>query len=73
MEYPCRYASPLFVFFFNLNYLFLHVSVDRGNPEKEGAHLQMHCQTSTSTEVEELRKTLEVRTQEEKVCSTIGD
>lgn len=62
----------LFCFFY-LNYLFLRISVDRGNPEKEGAHLRMHCQTSTGTEVEELRKTLEVCSQEEKLCSTIGD
>lgn len=39
-----------------------NISLDRGNPEKEGAHLRMHGQTSTGPEVEGLRKTLEVCT-----------
>lgn len=41
-------------------------------PEKEGADARTHRQTSSSTEVEELRKTLEVCIRGEDVCTPIG-
>lgn len=46
----------------------LNVSPDRGIPEKEGADLRIHRQTSTSDESEELRKTLEVCVQGGDMC-----